>query len=820
MKRLVTMMMLRLAAGLRLLTNEYGGQAEVLISSLSEPDEFTICARFLTLDFKPFPGSNYHHVMTHWGEKSILAAFIAMPCDQRHSGCSEYYKEKMAQSGAVWRNKKVFGYSDLGGDRPAYFPVWETGVWNSVCVVASRSRGVMEVRLNGDLVARSDKYEGFHHRDSNIMLMNPSHGSITDLQIWGRSLSSKEQEDWALCRRRLPGDLLDWEEAKLQVTSMNISELRERNETCFRKREDVYLGFSSKKNFDDMKKFCRDIGGNIAVGKDQKTLEEIREAFDCESSVDWFYSGLTDLDDDRRWEEDGTGEEVVVGGQWAPGQPQDGRPKYDCAVYNTSTGLLASSLCSQLSCPVCHLPTSHHAVFVLRGVCLNSSVDSHFVMKSSREFLGYIGTKMVYSQARERWEILERTGTGPVLAFMEPHHHNFPLGLRRWRFLDTNCSDHQDEARSLLLHRDVEQPGEFCCDDGTCLDSLLVCNNFPDCQDGSDEANCTFLHVSKYQRDTERPPVELRDGKILPLILNVTFNAVQLFEINEADFRFDLYFIIEIQWFDRTLNFEFLKLEDRENYLYESSKSKIWTPTLEESDVVDVVKSRLDEVMVLRRGRPSLDADLDYIRPNEVYIGRENPLQMIVERRMLFSCSFDNIKNYPFGSQRCSLKIHFAGEGNHLTRVNMRGVKYQGRAVVGQYVVQSWENEEEFNDQTDRRSILITMVLKRNITSVFLVTFLPTILINLINQATNYMTVTDRYSLIITVNITCMMVLASIYLSVSSSLPTTSDIKPIEVWLLFNLAYPFITILVNVVLQVRIVFKHNKYEPFRDWRET
>ena len=50
-----------------------------------------------------------------------------------------------------------------------------------------------------------------------------------------------------------------------------------------------------------------------------------------------------------------------------------------------------------------------------------------------------------------------------------------------------------------------------------------------------------------------------------------------------------------------------------------------------------------------------------------------------------------------------------------------------------------------------------------------------------------------------------MMVLASVYLSVSASLPTTSDIKPVEVWLLFNLAYPFLVILVNVVLQVRII---------------
>ena len=47
-----------------------------------------------------------------------------------------------------------------------------------------------------------------------------------------------------------------------------------------------------------------------------------------------------------------------------------------------------------------------------------------------------------------------------------------------------------------------------------------------------------------------------------------------------------------------------------------------------------------------------------------------------------------------------------------------------------------------------------------------------------------------------------MMVLASVYLSVSASLPTTSDIKPVELWLLVNLAFPGLVILLQVVLQV------------------
>ena len=34
-------------------------------------------------------------------------------------------------------------------------------------------------------------------------------------------------------------------------------------------------------------------------------------------------------------------------------------------------------------------------------------------------------------------------------------------------------------------------------------------------------------------------------------------------------------------------------------------------------------------------------------------------------------------------------------------------------------------------------------------------------------------------------------------------IPSTANIKPVEVWLLSNLAYPVLVIMVNVLLQVR-----------------
>ena len=86
--------------------------------------------------------------------------------------------------------------------------------------------------------------------------------------------------------------------------------------------------------------------------------------------------------------------------------------------------------------------------------------------------------------------------------------------------------------------------------------------------------------------------------------------------------------------------------------------------------------------------------------------------------------------------------------------------------------------------------------------NILMMNYVPALLMNIINQATNYITGDFKYDLIITVNITSMVVLATIYMSVSTSLPSTANIKPIEVWLLFNLAYPILVILANIVMKV------------------
>ena len=81
------------------------------------------------------------------------------------------------------------------------------------------------------------------------------------------------------------------------------------------------------------------------------------------------------------------------------------------------------------------------------------------------------------------------------------------------------------------------------------------------------------------------PPIELKNGKIRPIILNATFYYLEIFDIDEVDSTFDIHFILEIEWFDQSLTFEFLHTNDFENFLYKRNKEKIWTPKIEFSEM-------------------------------------------------------------------------------------------------------------------------------------------------------------------------------------------------------------------------------------------
>ena len=81
-------------------------------------------------------------------------------------------------------------------------------------------------------------------------------------------------------------------------------------------------------------------------------------------------------------------------------------------------------------------------------------------------------------------------------------------------------------------------------------------------------------------------------------------------------------------------------------------------------------------------------------------------------------------------------------------------------------------------------------VFTRRLLGTILTVYIPTLLLIIISHMTNYFK-PFFFEAVVTVNLTVMLVLATMFISVSDNLPKTSYIKMVDVWLIFNLMIPF-----------------------------
>lgn len=58
------------------------------------------------------------------------------------------------------------------------------------------------------------------------------------------------------------------------------------------------------------------------------------------------------------------------------------------------------------------------------------------------------------------------------------------------------------------------------------------------------------------------------------------------------------------------------------------------------------------------------------------------------------------------------------------------------------------------------------------------------------------------FEAVVTVNLTSLLVLTTLFISVSNSLPKTSYIKMIDIWLLFVLNVPFVEVILHTTIDM------------------
>ena len=113
------------------------------------------------------------------------------------------------------------------------------------------------------------------------------------------------------------------------------------------------------------------------------------------------------------------------------------------------------------------------------------------------------------------------------------------------------------------------------------------------------------------------------------------------------------------------------------------------------------------------------------------------------------------------------------------------------------FLISDWSLETT-NATEPEKGIQMKVVLKRKVLNELMTTYLPSVLLILITWATTFFK-PFFFEAALSVNLTTMLVLTTIFIGVMQTLPTTSYIKMIDIWLIFSQLIPFLEVLLITI---------------------
>jgi len=258
-----------------------------------------------------------------------------------------------------------------------------------------------------------------------------------------------------------------------------------------------------------------------------------------------------------------------------------------------------------------------------------------------------------------------------------------------------------------------------------------------------------------------------------------------------------------LKWFDKRITFKNLKISPADNLLDMMDIHKIWTPQVIIENSLDKHRIMAGEgkswsMMVLRLGNRTL-APLAEIDEDYLYSGSENSFMFTTFTTVTMKCDFD-LKMYPFDIQKCPIQIGVPEDYFEAYTIQLNMAPKVDNGLLLQY---EYLDEEHTALKEPMKSIEIKLRLRRLFSYHITNTYIPTKCLMIIAQLTLFID-PGHFEANIMVALTAMLVMYTLFQSVSANLPQTSYLKMIDVWLFCGLILPFFLICILVVLDAMI----------------
>ena len=775
--------------------------------------------------------------------------------------CIHFYHRgdrRVASRGVIFVGY-FYGWTKIGMDVRMEVPSFTHRAWNHFCWTYSSLTGKSSLFYNGVLVAaislptdteyptisgtddankhlfvigqQPNSLDGDYREDQALF------GSISEFNLWDYVVDPAVIYNAANCMKTTRGNIISWEENLFDTKRSIKKNIQSIKELCEPKQD--FVVFPESHSNASAREICASHGGTLLLPRSKSENQNIMNIMKkhhekCVPSKHTrsyieklIWLGLRSSS--RNWL-DNNGD--IIGNSnytnWGSTFKELSKPGLSraCAFMTTDgSWAYANDECDDITlCFVCTIIRS--TVLTLKGTCkLGSSFQWNFypVVNSTNQISSFEGYKRGQQIVKSKGEwLLEAKGSKITLG----KNVISPIGRNQWNWYERSCRSQSFRKRTLTLSL-CRIGAEFTCDSGHCVELRNRCDNKRDCGDGSDERECTHVHIPEEYDKDDPPSRKVKGEDIIPIYI-----ALDIEKINHIDTKnmlIQVTFCITIHWREPRIYFKNLDQKDT-NSIDTIDSRKMWIPldNLEHKNaVIGQIRPDLERKVeiVLQYHNKSFShpepSDLSASREEYRYRHEENVIMVEQRFRVDYECIFDLLK-YPFDEQSCDIILKFRSLGNKKIEFRMTNdtITFKKSIRAGQLQVTNTTSNISSSCSLDPKAsnpceplekyvkvtkdaVLFTIHLKRAPLHHIKNIFLPCMGLWLIAYLTTLLRVND-FTNRNRISVTVLLALVTLFGATASTdeYPETTYLKYIDVWFLFYLANLLLVIIHHIAMEM------------------